>query len=55
MEEGLLTNAEQSFESERVSETELKKVKAVRNRLYKKVGQLTLECVFLQEPARMPD
>ena len=44
--EELLANAEQAFESERVSEAELRKVKAERDRLYKKVGQLTLECDF---------
>lgn len=34
------------FDRERTSAAELKKVKAERDRLYKKVGQLTLECDF---------
>lgn len=42
----LLANAGQAFESGGVSAAEMKKVKEERDRLYKKVGQLTLECDF---------
>ena len=44
--EELLDNANQAFEKGGVSAVEMKKVKDERDRLYKKVGQLTLECDF---------
>lgn len=44
--EEFLANAGQVFDKESTSAAELKKVKAERDRLYKKAGQLTLECYF---------
>ena len=44
--EELLANVSQAFEDGGASAAEMKKVKAERDRLYKKVGQLTLECDF---------
>ena len=42
----LLANAGQTFKIGSVSAAEMKKVKEERDRLYKKVGQLALECDF---------
>lgn len=45
--EELLANAEQAFEKSTDAKKELKKVKTENDRLYKKVGQLTIDCDFL--------
>ena len=50
-----LANAEQAFEKPVNNEKEVKALKQEKERLLKKVGQLTLECDFLRMPARMPD
>lgn len=42
----LLANAEQAFEKPTDAKKELKKVKTENDRLYKKVGQLTIDCDF---------
>ena len=44
--EELLSNAEQAFEKPTDAKKELKKVKSENDRLYKKVGQLTVDCDF---------
>lgn len=42
----LLNNADKAFGRDSQSKTELKKVTAEKDRLLKKVGQLTIDCDF---------
>lgn len=51
----LLKNANQAFEKPSDEKREIKKLKAANENLTRKVGQLVIDCDFLQLPARMPD
>lgn len=47
--EWLLNNADKAFGKDTESKSELKKVRAEKDRLLKKVGQLTIDCDFFAQ------
>ena len=52
--EALEQQAGKVFETPQEDKRELKQLKAQKERLLQKVGQLTIDCDFLHKPARIP-